>query len=83
MKPANFSTLLDDIRDACADVFRMLSRAAKHIAAQPWPTLLVCAFLFAIAITLIPVALTVFVAFLMIKLVVGLIVIDKQRNRGN
>ena len=83
MKPANFSTLLDDIRDACADVLRMCSRAARQIAAMPWPTLLVCAFLFAIAITLVPVALTVFVIFLMVKLVVGLIVIDKQRNRGN
>jgi hypothetical protein len=83
VKPANFSTLLDDLREACADVFRMCSRAARHIATLPWPALLVCAFGLAIAITLIPLALTLFVLFLAIKLAVGVIVIDKQRNRGN
>jgi hypothetical protein len=82
VKPANFSTLLDDIRDACADVFRMCSRAAKHIATLPWPTLLVCAFVFAIAITLIPLALSVFVFFLIVKLAVTLFVVDKQRRRN-
>jgi hypothetical protein len=83
VKPANFSTLLDDIRDACADVFRMCSRAAKHIATLPWPALLVCAFLFAIAITLIPLALSLFVFFLIVKLAVTLFVVDKQRHRRN
>ncbi|GAB3456140.1 hypothetical protein GCM10027321_09600 [Massilia terrae] len=83
MKPANFNTLLDDIRDACATVFATLLGAAKQIATLPWPALLVCAFFLALAITLIPVALTLFVLFLAIKLAVGLIVVDKQRSRRN
>ena len=83
MKPANFSTLLDDIRDACADVFRLFSRAARHIATLPWPQLLVCAFMFAIAVTLIPLAISVFVFFLIVKLAVTLFVVDKQRARRN
>jgi hypothetical protein len=83
VKPANFSTLLDDIRDACADVFRLFSRAAKHIATLPWPQLLVCAFFLAIAITLIPLAISVFVFFLIVKLAVTLFVVDKQRARRN
>jgi hypothetical protein len=83
VKPANFNTLLDDIRDACATVFATCARFAKHIATLPWPALLICAFFFALAITLIPVALTLFVLFLAIKLAVGLIVVDKQRRRRN
>lgn len=81
MKPANFSTLLDDIRDACLTVLAALVVAAKHIATLPWPALLVCAFVLALAITLIPVALMLFLLFLAIKLAVGLIVVDKQRSR--
>ena len=83
MKPANFNTLLDDIREACLTVFAALVAAARHIATLPWPALLVCAFVLALAITLIPVALTLFVGFLIIKLAVGLIVVDKQRSRRN
>lgn len=81
MKPANFNTLLDDIREACLTVFAALAAAAKHIARLPWPALLVCAFVLALAITLVPVALTLFIGFLIVKLAVGLIVVDKQRSR--
>lgn len=81
VKPANFNTLLDDIRDACLTVLAALVAAARRIAKLPWPALLVCAFGLALAITLIPVALTLFVLFLAIKLAVGLTVVDKQRSR--
>lgn len=81
VKPANFNTLLDDISDACATVFAALLGAARHIGTLPWPALLVCAFLLALAITLIPLALTLFVLFLAIKLAVGLVVVEKQRSR--
>jgi hypothetical protein len=81
VKPANFSTLLDDIREACATMFQMLGRAAKQIAALPWPALLLCALLFAFAITIIPLALFIFVVFLAIKFAVTAIVIDRQRSR--
>lgn len=83
VKPANFNTLLDDIRDACLAVLAAFVRVARCIATLPWPALLICAFMLALAITLIPVALTLFVLFLAIKLAVGLIVVDKQRRRRN
>ncbi|GAB3397244.1 hypothetical protein NX774_19700 [Massilia agilis] len=83
MKPANFSTLLDDLRDACLMLLAAFARAAKQIAALPWPALLFCAFLFAFALTLVPLALFVFVVLLAIKLVVTAIVVDKQRRRRN
>jgi hypothetical protein len=82
VKPANFSTLLDDIREACVTVGQTLGRAARHIATLPWPALLACAILFAFAITIVPLALFLFVVFMAIKFAVTAIVIDRQR-RGN
>jgi hypothetical protein len=81
VKPANFSTLLDDIRDACLILLQGVRRAARHIATLPWPALLACAFLLALAMTLVPLALTLFVVFLVIKAVLAVIVVDKQHSR--
>ena len=47
------------------------------------PLLLVCALLFAFAITIIPLALFVFVVLLAIKFAVTAIVVDRQRDRRN
>jgi hypothetical protein len=82
-KPANFSTLMDDIADACARVWRGLGRAAKTIAAQPWPVLLVASVLLAFALTIVPLALFLFIVFLVLKFVVAAFVIDSRRNRGD
>jgi hypothetical protein len=81
MKAANFSTLMDDTRDACLLLWQGLKRVVREIAAMPSPALLACAFMLALALTLIPLALTLFIAFLLIKLIVGAIVIDKQKSR--
>jgi hypothetical protein len=83
VKPANFATLLDDIRDACLALLHAFVRAAKAIATLPWPALLACAFLLAFALTLVPLALFLFVVLLVIKFIVAAIVIDKQRRRGS
>lgn len=82
-KPANFSTLLDDIADACARVVRGLGRAVKPIAAQPWPVLLVASVFLAFVLTIVPLALFLFIVFLVLKFAVAAIVIDKQRSRGD
>lgn len=81
-KPANFSTLMDDVLDACARVWHGLGRAAKTIAAQPWPVLLVASVLLAFALTIVPLALFLFIVFLVLKFAVAAFVIDSRRNRG-
>ena len=83
MKPANFSTLMDDIRDATVTVFRTCAQAARGIAELPWPALLCAALLLAIALTIIPLALTLFVTFLIIKFAVAALVVGKQRRRSD
>lgn len=83
MKPANFSTLMDDIRDAIVTVFAACANAARGIADLPWPALLCAALLLAMVLTIIPLALMLFVTFLIIKFVVAALVLDRQRRRSD
>lgn len=77
-KPANFATFLDDVADACAEAWRMCKRAAVAVAALPWPALLAMAIVLAFAITIVPLALTLFVLFLLVKLAVGAVLVHKR-----
>jgi hypothetical protein len=67
---ASFSLLLDDIWHALCRAVRYASNA---IATMSWPALL---------LTAVPLALTLFVLFMLVKLVVGGIVIGTRRNRN-
>ena len=82
IKPANFSTLFDDICDAVRAVFAACLRAARALSTQPWPVLLCLAIVGAFALTIVPLALVLFVCFLLIKFAVAALVVDKQRRRG-
>jgi len=75
---ASFSVLLEDIWQALC---RAVRYAANAIATMSWPALLLTAVLMAFAISLVPLALTLFVLFMLVKLVVGALVIGKRRNR--
>ena len=75
---ASFSVLLDDTWHALCRAVRYASNA---IATMSWPALLLTAVLMAFAISLVPLALTLFLVFMAIKLVVGGIVIGTRRNR--
>ena len=78
----SFSTLLDDIGFACKQVLRVLARAVRDMAALPWPALLAACILIALAITIVPLALTLFVLFMLLKFAVAAIVVDKRRHGG-
>jgi len=74
----SLSALLDD-------VWRALCRAVRHasnaIATMSWPALLLTAVLMAFAISLVPLALTLFVLFMLVKLVVAGFVNNQRRTR--
>jgi hypothetical protein len=74
----SFSVLLDDIWHALCRAVRYASNA---IATMSWPALLLTAVLMAFAISIVPLAITLFVVFMIVKLVVGGIVIGARRNR--
>jgi len=73
----SLSTLLDDVWHALCRAVRYASNA---IATMSWPALLLTAVLMAFAISLVPLALTLFVLFMLVKLVVGGFVLGKRRN---
>ncbi len=75
----SLSSLLDDVWHALC---RTVRYAANAIATMSWPALLLTAVLMAFAISLVPLALTLFVLFMLVKLVVGGLVISKRRNRN-
>ena len=74
----SLSVLLDDIWRALC---RTVRHASNAIATMSWPALLITAVLMAFAISLVPLALTLFVLFMLVKFVVGGFVINQRRNR--
>lgn len=82
MKHLTFNTindLLDDIFRATMHAARTLARA---IAAMAWPQLAATCVILALLITIVPLALTLFIAFMLVKLVVAAIVIQNRRSKG-
>lgn len=83
MKSANFRTFCDSMEDVAHDIVRACRRGARTIAEMPWPAMLVCCILLAFVLSVLPLALFLFVLFMGVKIVVGAFVIDRRRaNRG-
>jgi predicted transcriptional regulator len=80
MKSANFKTFCDSMEDVAHDIVRACRRGARTIAAMPWPAMLVCCILLAFVISILPLALFLFVMFMAVKVVVGAFVIDRRRS---
>ena len=74
----SFSILLDDIWHA---LVRAVRYGANAIATMSWPALMLTAVLMAFAISLVPLALTLFLVFMLIKLVVAGLVVATRRER--
>ena len=80
MKSANFRTFCDSMEDVAHDIVRACRRGARTIAAMPWPALLVCCVFLALVISILPLALFLFILFMGVKVVVGAFVIDRRRT---
>jgi hypothetical protein len=71
---ATLEDLARDIVDACR-------RATRAIAVMPWPAMLVCCIALAFVISILPLALFLFVLFMGIKVVIGAFVGDHRRTQ--
>jgi hypothetical protein len=80
MKSANFRTFCDSMEDVAHDIVRACRRAARTIAAMPWPAMLACCIMLAFVISILPLALFLFVLFMGVKVVAGAFVIDRRRT---
>ena len=76
----------DSINDLLDDIFRATMQAARGLAraigAMAWPQLLATCVVLALLITILPLAFTLFVVFMLVKLVVAAIVLQSRRNKG-
>lgn len=75
----SINTLLDDIFRATVQAARTLVRS---IGAMAWPQLFATAVALALLLTILPLAFTLFVTFMLVKLVVAAIVIQSRRNKS-
>ncbi|QBE62885.1 hypothetical protein [Pseudoduganella lutea] len=67
MKTIN-KTCTDTVQEAWNAMVRILRHAIRRLERMPWPTLLTVCVMLALLITLLPLALTLFVLFLLVKL---------------
>ena len=75
----SINTLLDDIFRATVQAARSLARAISTMA---WPQLFATAVVLALLLTILPLAFTLFVTFMLVKLVVAAIVIQSRRHKS-
>ena len=70
---ATLEDLARDIVDACR-------RAVRAIAVMPWPAMLACCIALAFVLSVLPLALCLFVLFMGIKVIIGAFVVDRRRT---
>jgi hypothetical protein len=68
------------MEDVARDIVRACRRGARTIAAMPWPAMLVCCVFLALVISILPLALFLFILFMGVKLIVGAFIIDRRRT---
>lgn len=80
MHHAFFRNLRTGIEDASRDIVRACRRLARAIAVMPWPAILACCIGLALAISVVPLALCLFILFMAAKIVIGAFVIDGRSD---
>ena len=73
----NFAATLEDIAH---DIVQACRRGARTIAAMPWPAMLACCIALAFVISILPLALFLFVLFMGLKVIIGAFVVDHRRT---
>ncbi|MGH8852722.1 MAG: hypothetical protein ACREWI_00420 [Telluria sp.] len=68
MKTSRFDTFTADMQDLGRKCNRAVRSSARSLAALPWPSLLVVSVVLACLLTVVPLALMLFVGFLLLKL---------------
>ena len=69
MKPSRFDSFKTDMQDIARKANRAVRSGARTLAALSWPSLLAVSIGLALILSIVPLALTLFVCFLLLKLV--------------
>ena len=76
----SFGATLDDLARDVVDACR---RAVRAIAVMPWPAMLACCIALAFVISILPLALCLFVLFMGLKVIAGAFIVDRRRQYRN
>jgi fatty acid desaturase len=79
MNKTDFRTFAATLEDLARDIVQACRRAVRAIAVMPLPAMLACCIVLAFVISILPLALFLFLLFLGIKLIVGAFIVDHRR----
>ncbi|CDG85014.1 hypothetical protein [Janthinobacterium agaricidamnosum] len=82
MKDINFKPLAMLFKQVWQELYRLGSLGIEAIGAMSWPALLACAIGCAFLLAILPLALTLFVIFLLIKWATATVVIANVRTKS-
>lgn len=74
----NFGATLEDLARDIVDACR---RTVRAIAVMPWPAMLACCIALAFVLSVLPLALFLFVLFMGVKVIAGAFFVDHRRTR--
>lgn len=80
MHNTSFRNFASTMQDLARDIVRACRRGAGAIAVMPWPAILACCIGLALLISILPLALFLFVIFMAVKLVAGAFAVDRRRT---
>jgi uncharacterized membrane protein len=80
MPNTTFRDFAATMEDVAHDIVRACRRGIAAIAVMPWPAMAACCIALAFVISILPLALFLFVLFMAVKFVAGAFVIDRRRT---
>ena len=80
MNKAAFRAFAATMEDCAHDIVRACRRGMRAIAVMPWPAMLVCCIGLALLISILPLALFLFILFMAVKVVAGAFIVDHRRT---
>jgi membrane protein implicated in regulation of membrane protease activity len=80
MHNTTFRDFIATMEDVARDIVRASRRAVAAIVAMPWPAMLACCIGLALLVTILPVALFLFILFMVVKVVAGAFLVDRRRD---
>jgi len=79
MNNTTFRAFAATMEDVARDIVRACRRGMRAIAVMPWPAMAACCILLAFVISILPLALFLFVLFMAVKFIAGAFIVDRRR----
>ncbi|WLI89919.1 hypothetical protein Q4S45_02000 [Massilia sp. R2A-15] len=81
MKNATFASLNELLDEIGRALMQAVRHGARALGAMSWPQLLAACIMLALVITIVPLAICLFVFFMIVKVAVAAIVINTRRHK--